>query len=164
MKPHLKSVSGRYKQGDFKINPISLIDSEIITELIEIFRKLDKKELKETVENWKYLSDEEIRDILIQWNIDNPDKATEEETEQGEKKEKEIKKVFINLGKYVIPDWAFTGIKYDNIGLRAIINPFNSDSAKNPYNNLVIRFNTEFEMDTFKQNIKEKIKSEIIEL
>ena len=160
MKTHLKSASGRYKQGEFKINPISLIDSEIITELIEIFRKLDKKELKETVENWKYLSDEEIRDMLIQWNIDNSDTSIEENKEEDKKQ----KKVFIKLDKYVIPNWAFTGVKYDEIGLRVIINPFNSDSQKNPYNNLVIRFGNELEMDIFKQNLKEKIKSEIIEL
>jgi hypothetical protein len=73
MKQHLKSASERYlafKQKEFKINPISSVDAEIIVELSEIIKKLDKPNIKSILDQWKYLSDEEVRDMLMQANLD----------------------------------------------------------------------------------------------
>ena len=73
MKQHLKSASERYlafKQKEFKINPISSVDAEIIVELSEIIKKLDKPNIKSIIDQWKYLSDEEVRDMLMQANLD----------------------------------------------------------------------------------------------
>lgn len=73
MKQHLKSATERYqafKPKEFKINPISTVDAEIIVEISEILKKLGKPNIKSIVDQWKYLSDEDIRDSLMEVNIE----------------------------------------------------------------------------------------------
>lgn len=75
MKQHLKSAVERFKKSKGKesylINPISSIDAEIIIEIVEICKKLDRNDLSIILDGWKYNKDEQIRDDLLQWNIDN---------------------------------------------------------------------------------------------
>lgn len=75
MKSHLKSAIDRFKKSkgkeEYLINPISEIDAEIIVEISQIFKKLNRNDLFTIIDNWKYNKDTETRDDLLQWNIDN---------------------------------------------------------------------------------------------
>lgn len=74
MKEHLKSASARYKQDLAKINPISDIDAEIITEISQALLKIGENKLKSVVDQWKFLKDEDVRDLLLDWHLNTKDK------------------------------------------------------------------------------------------
>lgn len=71
MKNHLKSAGERFDKlsdQEFKISPISTIDGEIITEIVEYLKKVGEVNLVHAIEQWKYLKDEEVRDIILEMN------------------------------------------------------------------------------------------------
>lgn len=87
MKAHLKKSVDQYSkiQDEVLINPISQTDAEIITEVIEALKKLDKTDLVAILDGWKYKKDSEVRDDLLQWNIDfNSESNQEEDTKDKE--------------------------------------------------------------------------------
>lgn len=89
MNKFLKSAVERYpkKEEERKIHPISNIDGEIITELIEIFKKHEINEVKGILDKYKYLSDEDIRDLLLEYNTNNPEKPKDKDLEKLREKE-----------------------------------------------------------------------------
>lgn len=75
MNKYLKSAVERYNKEfnkELLIHPISEIDVEIITELVQILKKSGRSDILELMKSYKELKDEEIRDQLLQWNIDHP--------------------------------------------------------------------------------------------
>jgi hypothetical protein len=89
MNEYLKVSTGRYPKNmeSALIHPISEIDAEIIVEIMEILKKVDRADVKGLLDKYKYLKDEKIRDALLQWNIDHPigtDLATEQESGQSQ--------------------------------------------------------------------------------
>jgi hypothetical protein len=89
MNDYLKVSVGRYPKNleSVLIHPISTIDAEIIVEIMEILKKVDRSDVKVLLDKYKYLKDEKIRDLLLQWNIAHPigtDLATSDETGQNQ--------------------------------------------------------------------------------
>lgn len=75
MNQYLKSAANRFNQlnKDGKvhlISPISQIDGEIITEIIELFRKFHADNIVEVLNNYKFRKDEEVRDDLLSLNTE----------------------------------------------------------------------------------------------
>jgi len=84
MNEHLKAASERFKIKTSLINPISISDANIISELIIATDRLGIYDIKRILEQWKYLKDESIEELLLQFNIDNP------KTEENDNKRKFI--------------------------------------------------------------------------
>lgn len=87
MNEYLKVSASRYPKNmeSALIHPISEVDAEIIVELMEILKKVDRPDVKVLLSKYKYLKDEKIRDSLLQWNIDHPiGTALDTEQESGQ--------------------------------------------------------------------------------
>lgn len=71
MNKYLKSASENFekiKPKDYLISPISSTDGEIITEIIELFKKCNQTGVVEILKQYKFLKDEEIREQLLECN------------------------------------------------------------------------------------------------
>lgn len=161
MNQFLKKAVERYTFGDFKINPISEVDAEIIVELKEMLNKAGLKGANQILANYKFLKDTEIRDALLQWNIDNPVKS---KSELPEEKSAENKSYFLNIGGHLISPAQLYGIYVDYEGLKIVLNPSTTERYNNPYSNLSIPFDSEESIDEFVLNLKELLNIEIINL
>jgi hypothetical protein len=83
MKNYLKSAVDRFKNSkgkeEYLINPVSEVDAEIIIEIIEAFKKLGRTDISSILDGWKYHKDKVIQEYMMQWNIDNPLQADDQE-------------------------------------------------------------------------------------
>lgn len=70
MNKYLKAASDRYPDEikDKLIHPISDIDGQIVTEIIELFKKLRFKNVVDILNDYKYKSDEDIALALLDVN------------------------------------------------------------------------------------------------
>lgn len=71
MNKYLKSASENFeklKQKDYLISPISSTDGEIMTEIIELFKKCNQTGVVEILKQYKFLKDEDIRNQLLECN------------------------------------------------------------------------------------------------
>lgn len=102
MNQYLKSASARFSQLNKEgkshlISPISEMDAEIMVEIIELFKKLNKMNVVEILKNYKFHKDEEIRDALLDANtnfktLDN---------ESGDVEKKDSASVFITKRDFI---------------------------------------------------------------
>ena len=175
MNKYLKSASDRFneiKKGDYIINPISEIDSEIIIEFSELFKKLGLKEICTIISQYKYLKDEEIRDLLIESNI-NVSKKIDSEVDslskliEGDKN----KKKFLVIGdNKILSDLIFgytTNTEYsvdDSFLGEIILNPCDIDVSKKPlYANYKLPFYNEDKFEEYKQLLDSALKQSGVE-
>lgn len=71
MKSYFKKITRLYfqeKEGQ-KIRPISNMDAQIISELLESLAKIGSVDLKNLVSQWKQSPDEDVLDQLIDYNV-----------------------------------------------------------------------------------------------
>jgi len=165
MNQYLKSASKAYeklKNKDYLINPISEIDGEIITEIVEIFKKLGVNNVVEILRNYKYQKDEEIRDQLLQVNIDFNSEKSEE---LKPSKDKVLKKQIIVLKEHNLMAKFIFGFKFsedydsdDNFLGKIILNPTRHDVTNLPiYANYEVCSNDEEEFEDLKKQIEEQL-------
>ena len=88
MNKYLKSASENFeklKQKDYLISPISSTDGEIMTEIIELFKKCNQTGVVEILKQYKFLKDEEIREQLLECNTNFKSQEVEDfdEGEEG---------------------------------------------------------------------------------
>lgn len=114
MNKYLKSASENFeklKQKDYLISPISSTDGEIMTEIIELFKKCNQTGVVEILKQYKFLKDEEIRDQLLdcntKFNRKELDKSIREyqdllEDEEGDPLVENIKKIADSKTEFVI--------------------------------------------------------------
>lgn len=102
-------------EENFLINPISVLDTEIITELAQVLTKAGKTEVIEILKKYKFEKDSNILDRLMQWNLDHPMKAGKGSTEENSEAEEEAKKErmsllppFIKIGEIVMKSFQLT--------------------------------------------------------
>lgn len=168
MNKYLKSASENFeklKQRDYLISPISTTDGEIMTEIIELFKKLDKTDVVEVLKQYKFLKDEEIRDQLLECNtnfvreeFDEPEKGESNgstkkllKTIQKLKEMLENKTEFVVLNEERINAQLIYGYKtegeydiHDNFIGKLVLNPCDKNATKVPlYANHTLIFYSE---------------------
>lgn len=89
MNQYLKAAVDRYErlnkgEKTYLIAPISKIDAEIIVEIVELFKKLNKMNVVEILKNYKFHKDEEIRDALLDANTNFKNESSTSDDEQKE--------------------------------------------------------------------------------
>lgn len=173
MNKYLKSASENFeklKQKDYLISPISLTDGEIMTEIIELFKKCNQTGVVEILKQYKFLKDEEIRDQLLdcntKFNRKELDKSIREyqdllDDEEGdplikkiaEKVDRKTEFVIINeerIAAYIIFGYR-TSTKYDlndKFEGKLILNPCDKNATKVPlYANHTFIFYDEEELN-----------------
>lgn len=106
MNKYLKSASENFeklKQKDYLISPISSTDGEIMTEIIELFKKCNQTGIVEILKQYKFLKDEEIRDQLLECNTNFKSQEIEDfddDLEEGEESStKSMKKLLKTIEK-----------------------------------------------------------------
>lgn len=171
MNKYLKSASDSFekiKQKDYLINPISILDCEIMTEIVELFKRGGYDDVVQVLKSYKYLKDEEIRDQLIECNLDfNEEEFEEFDDIIGDTLEKRVKKLkekfddkieFITLGSDRINSNLIFGFRADEqydledrFTGSLILNPTNVSATKIPlYANHILTFYDESE---FEENV-----------
>jgi hypothetical protein len=73
------------------------MDGEIITELYELFKKADQKEVVEVLKQYKFLKDEEIRDQLMECNLNF--KKSEVDVDENGKQPPSMQKLLDTIKK-----------------------------------------------------------------
>jgi hypothetical protein len=161
MTEHLESA---YKRGTRKksclINPISKTDAEIIFELsVALVRIKGAEELRDIVEQWKFLKDEVIKEMLLTWNINNPE-GSQPEDESHKRKfinfDGEIVEVGLikTIGKDNEYDFANTRMQYNII--------INKDlEEKYMLTNGIFKYSTEEKRDNKLLGLKKKLRDYI---
>ena len=116
MNKYLKSASENFekiKPKDYLISPISSTDGEIMTEIIELFKKCNQTGVVEILKQYKFLKDEEIRDQLLdcntKFNRKELDKSIREyqdllDDEEGDPFVENLKKIADSKIDFVIID------------------------------------------------------------
>lgn len=102
MNQYLKSATTRFSQLNKEgkshlISPISEMDAEIMVEIIELFKKLNKMNVVEILKNYKFHKDEEIRDALLDANTN----FKNEENVSDDSKEDSASSVFITKRDFI---------------------------------------------------------------
>jgi len=165
MNKFLKAASLRYELEESKIQPISKVDAEIISEIVEVLRKIGIVDIKTILDKYKYLKDEDILNALLQWNIDHPDRPSkDEEAEYSDEKETNHKLLKIG-GEYMISSTIY-GFRVDYDELKLVINPTYADkvTSRNPYVNYCIFFRDESEMENVVEELKKIINLDTLNL
>lgn len=146
-----KRFDERFKQS-FNINPISKVDAEIMIEIKEIFRKLGRTDICAVLDEYKFFKDTEIRDLLLQWNIDNPNNP--EGLGEGDLLPKS-RVIEIN-GERINVDMVFgwqgkTVLNIDHNKVFCIkLNPTTDEAKKvSSYANKIIKFTNKTERDAY---------------
>lgn len=173
MNKYLKSASENFeklKQKDYLISPISSTDGEIMTEIIELFKKCNQAGVVEILKQYKYLKDEEIRDQLLdcntKFNRKELDKSIREyqdllDEEEGDPFIENLKKIadskieFVIINEERIQASIIFGYristKYnldDNFEGKIILNPCGKNATKVPlYANHTFTFYNEEELN-----------------
>lgn len=173
MNKYLKSASENFeklKQKDYLISPISSTDGEIMTEIIELFKKCNQTGVVEILKQYKFLKDEEIRDQLLEcntkFNRKELDKSIREyqdllDNEEGDPFMENLKKIadskidFIIINEERIQASIIfgyrTSTKYDlndNFEGKLILNPCDKNATKVPlYANHTFTFYNEEELN-----------------
>ena len=173
MNKYLKSASDNFeklKQKDYLISPISITDGEIMTEIIELFKKCNQTGIVEILKQYKFLKDEEIRDQLLECNTNfnrkELDKSIREyedllDGEDGDPFIENIKKIADSKIEFVIINeeriqasiiFGYrTSTKYDlddNFEGKLILNPCDKNATKVPlYANHTFTFYDEEELN-----------------
>ena len=166
MNQYLKSASKKYSSvidKEYLINPISEIDGEIITEVMELFKKMGAKGIAEILKNYKYLKDEEIRDQLLQANIDAASRAGEERV--NELKKTPMRIPMVDFGEDTISAYLIFGYKeseyYDAEDCYhgvLMLNPTPPEATRLPlYANYRMEFSDEEKFEEFMFNFKAKL-------
>ena len=102
--------------------PEKTIFEEIITELLEISKKLDQSELKDILKKYKKGKEENLRDGLLEWNtnfnsLEDDFDDLDEETGKRSKKKKELKiqpVYWLKIGNYKFPTWQIYSLEKSN--------------------------------------------------
>jgi len=179
MNKYLKSASENFeklKQKDYLISPISSTDGEIMTEIIELFKKCNQTGVVEILKQYKFLKDEEIRDQLLDCNTNFKKQEIEdlyEDLEEGDEggSTKSMKKLLKTIEKLkemlarktefviineerIMANVIFgyrTSTKYDlndNFEGKLILNPCDKNATKVPlYANHTFTFYNEEELN-----------------
>ena len=168
MNNYLKSASTQFeklKEREYLIAPISATDGEIVTELMELFKKTDQKDVVEVLRQYKFLKDEDIRDQLMVCNLNFKKKPVDEKQKSSAdkmiatiKKLKDLlkrKTEFIILNGERIAAYTLYGYRaereYDTDVVfkgRLILNPCDIAATKVPlYANHTFEFFDEKELD-----------------
>lgn len=124
MNKYLASACERFlkiSDKDYLIHPISEVDCEVFSELVQILTKAGLSEVIEIIKEYKGVKDLEIRDDLLQWNIDHPklgmvklmNKIADQATE-GEKNDWPPPPAFLKIGDLLVREFDLRGIeKYE---------------------------------------------------
>lgn len=176
MNKYLKSAANRYEEKfkkEFLINPISKTDGEIITEIIELFKKAEMNDVVAVLKQYKYKKDEEIRDDLLDLNTNFKEKVkresnhidienTEEESTNSkviifnDHQETFIKKSYILGGKKV----TFVDKETMQEAPAILLNEVDELATKKPmYANTILTYDTEEERDEDHQMLIEQIEN-----
>ena len=125
MNKYLKSASENFeklKQKDYLISPISSTDGEIMTEIIELFKKCNQTGVVEILKQYKFLKDEEIRDQLLECNtnfkkqeIEDLDDDLEEGEEDSPKSMKKLLKTIEKLKEMLARKTEFVIVNEERI-------------------------------------------------
>jgi hypothetical protein len=162
MNEYLKSAGKRFKDKfgkEFLINPISNIDGEIVTEIIELFKKLKANEIVAVLKEYKYKKDTEIRDSLLDLNTNFKTKSVSIDKELGEEEETEeksrilyfrdyqetfIKKYFVLGGRKMVFVDKETRAEFPSI----LLNEVSELATSKPmYSNTMLMYESEEERD-----------------
>lgn len=68
MLKQLRAASEEYPLEEIKISPISVVDAEIISEVIEVAEKIGIKTFRDILLEWKNFPDVDIRDLFRSFN------------------------------------------------------------------------------------------------
>lgn len=173
MNKYLKSASENFekiKQRDYLISPISTTDGEIMTEIIELFKKCNQTGVVEILKQYKFLKDEEIRDQLLdcntKFNRKELDKSIKEyqdllDDEEGDPFIENLKKIadskieFVIINEERIQASVIFGYRIstrydlnDNFEGYLTLNPCDKNATKVPlYANHIFTFYSEEELN-----------------
>lgn len=175
MNKYLKSASENFeklKQKDYLISPISSTDGEIMTEIIELFKKCNQTGVVEILKQYKFLKDEEIREQLLECNTNFKSQEVEDfdEGEEGgsPKSTKKLLKIIEKLKEMLARKTEFVIINeerimaniifgyrteggydlLDNFEGKLILNPCDKNATKVPlYANHTLIFYNEDELN-----------------
>lgn len=170
MNKYLKSAAERFAKltnKEVKINPISELDGEILTEIYEALKKISAPHrLIEILAKYKFLKDEQVRDYLLEFNTnfihESKDEEFFDEFEEGGKK-KSYSTEFISIkGKRFVLRFlfAFEPIDdYNNELYYIKLNPTPQEATKVPlYSNELIEFNDDEQRDEMLENLDNLIR------
>lgn len=95
MEAHLKKATEKY-EAEAKIHPISQLDAETISVLIDIIEQRGWTDLSSILKQYKKMDDQDILDMLAEYSISIDEDLAEEQPEQHSKGEKP--KEFVEIG------------------------------------------------------------------
>lgn len=179
MRDHLKAANKNFdkiKDRDYIINPISSVDAEIITELVEIMKKSGDNEVANILKEWKYLKDDEVRDQLLDVNMnrskikyDEGISPLDELLNEGVEKVKEKfdrRTEFVDLNDDSIAAYLIFGYHVsetydddDRYEGKLIINPTDISATKQPlYANYTITYYDEENLERAEQMLRDQLR------